>query len=115
MLNQWRVSHRMECKMNEYQLRLKFLIVEAYDRKKALLGSLKINLYLIWRGPYHINLPLSLPDSSEARIAFNFKISQSVHLVIENTETVMLPNTKKDSKELYTFWIEPIVVAWRCR
>lgn len=80
-----------------------------------MLGSLKINLYLIWRGPYHISLPFSLDGSKEARISFNFKISQSVHLLIENIETAMMPDTKKDSKELYTFWMEPIVMIERYR
>jgi hypothetical protein len=57
---QWRVSHQIESKMTEYDLRMKFLVIEAYDKHKRVLGSININLYLIWRGPCHLNLPLML-------------------------------------------------------
>lgn len=95
--------------MTEYELRNKFLDVEAFSRQKQVLGSLTVNLFQIWRGPYHLNLPLCLPDSPDTRVSFNFKISQGVHIQIDTIETQMLPITKKDSRELYTFWIEPIV------
>ena len=48
----------MEHHLTEYDLRVKFLVVEAVDRSKQVLGSLNVNLYQIWRGPYHLNLPL---------------------------------------------------------
>ena len=51
----------MESEMTEYDLRLKFLVIEALDKTKQVIGQLKINLYLIWRGPYHLNLPIDLP------------------------------------------------------
>ena len=63
---------------------MKFLTVQAIDKQKKVLGSISVNLYLIWRGPYHINLPMSLPDSVDNRVSFNFKISQGVHIQIEN-------------------------------
>ena len=74
----------MEGKLTEYDLRTKFLMIEAIDRSKQTLGELKVNLFLIWRGPYHINLPIEMKESAEARVSFNFKISQSVHFEIEN-------------------------------
>lgn len=86
----------MECNLTEYDLRVKFLQVEAVDRSKQVLGSINVNLFQIWRGPYHINLPLELPDSKDARISFNFKISQGVHIQIDNLSTSMLPKTRKN-------------------
>lgn len=59
---------------------MKFLSIEAHDKQKRVLGSISINLYLIWRGPYHMYLPFYLPDSPDNRISFNFKISQAVHI-----------------------------------
>jgi hypothetical protein len=58
---QWRITHRMECQLNEYDLRTKFLVVEAINRSKETLCSIKVNLYQIWRGPYHLNLPMDMP------------------------------------------------------
>jgi hypothetical protein len=82
---QWKITHRMECQLTEYDLRVRFLTLEAVDRNKQVIGTIKINLYHIWRGPFRINLPLEMPDSSETRISFNFKISQTLHLQMENT------------------------------
>jgi hypothetical protein len=45
---------------NEYELRRKFLEIEAYNLKKQVIGSLKINLYMIWTGPYHLDFKLPL-------------------------------------------------------
>jgi hypothetical protein len=53
----------MEHQLTEYDLRVKFLEVEAVDRSKQILGKFNVNLYHIWRGPYHLNLPLELPTS----------------------------------------------------
>ena len=75
----------MEHQWTEYDLRMKFLIVEAVDRSKQVLSTLQVNLYQIWRGPYHLNLPLELPESIDARLSFNLKISQSVHIQIDNS------------------------------
>ena len=88
--------HHMETTLTEYDMRKKFLKIEAVDRSKQILGNLSINLYHIWRGPYHINLPLDMPDAKDARISFNFQISQSIHIHIENIETIMKPKTRKN-------------------
>lgn len=77
--------------MNEHQLRKKFLVLEAYNSHKHLLGSLKMNLYSLWTGPYHLDFQLEMEKCKTARISFNFKLSQGVHLTFENLETEMIP------------------------
>jgi hypothetical protein len=81
--------------MNEYQLRKKALEVTAYNKSKTPIGSLKINLFNIWVGPYHLDFKLELEKCPTTRISFNFKISQGIQLKIDNVLTEMIPNETK--------------------
>jgi hypothetical protein len=73
--------------MTEYDLRKKFLMVEAVNRRKEVIGVLKFNLYTIWIGPFHLDFIMDLKGGSNCRISFNFRISQGLHFKLENTET----------------------------
>ena len=51
------------------------------------MGTLRINLYVLWTGPYHIDFNMPLKEAKEARISLNAKISQGVMMKIQNIET----------------------------
>lgn len=51
------------------------------------LGSLKINMYLISVGPYHLDFEIPMNAANKPRISFDFKISQVVNIRID-TEKV---------------------------
>lgn len=51
------------------------------------LGSLKINMYLISVGPYHLDFEIPMNATNKPRISFDFKISQVVNIRID-TEKV---------------------------
>ena len=76
----WRINHTFDFMMNEYELRKKFLVVEAINKKKEVIGMLKFNMYTIWMGPFHLDFLLDLNSYNPCRISFNFRISQGVHL-----------------------------------
>jgi hypothetical protein len=105
----WKIAHVFEFYMTEYELRNKFLVVEAYDCHKAFLGSLKINMYVLWVGPYHLDFRLELPKAHNCRISLNFKISQGLHLTIDNLSTEMVPLEPKFIEDRFTFTIEAVV------
>jgi hypothetical protein len=77
--------------MTEYELRKKFLIVEALNKKKEIVGILKINVYTIWIGPYHLDFNMELKGYNNCRISFNFRISQGLHLKLDNIQTEFIP------------------------
>ena len=89
--------------MNEFQLRRKFLEVSALGNKKEVLATLRINLYTIWTGPYHLDFSLPLKNSTNCRVSFNLKISQGIHFKLQNTLTEMLPVTPKREGQTFTF------------
>lgn len=55
---QWKVNHGFDFYMNEHQLRKKFLVLEAYNSHNHMIGSLKLNMYSLWTGPYHLDFNL---------------------------------------------------------
>jgi hypothetical protein len=77
--------------MTEYELRNRFLLVEAVDGRGETVGRLKMNMFTLWTGPYHQDFALRTIKPGNCRISFNFKISQGIHMKISNTYTEMLP------------------------
>lgn len=94
--------------MTEYELRKRFVTVEVLKRGKVV-GQLRINLFTIWTGPYHLDFSLPLPESAATRISLNFKISQSIHFSLINTRTQLLPNDPKFLEDRLTYSLEAIV------
>jgi len=43
-------------------------------------GLLKINLYLLATGPFHQDFAISMQKDNNARLSFNFKISQFIKM-----------------------------------
>lgn len=100
---------------NEYELRKKFLEVEAFNIKKQVMGSLRINMYIIWTGPYHLDFKLPIKDCKTCRVSFNFKMSQGITVKIQNTSTEMLPNQPKTEGQRFTYTLSAIVFVCLCR
>lgn len=68
-----------------------FLKVEAINIKKEIVGSLKMNMFTLWVGPYHQDFKLDTVNGRNCRISFNFKMSQGIHIKLANTFTQMIP------------------------
>lgn len=66
--------------MTEYEIRKKFLTITFLDKNSLSVGSLKINLYLLATGPFHQDFAISLQKDTNARVSFNFKISQFIRM-----------------------------------
>jgi hypothetical protein len=77
--------------MTEYELRQRFLVVEAMDCHGAVLGKLKLNMFTLWNGPYHLDFALPPIKGGNWRVSFNFKISQGIHIRIANAYTQVMP------------------------
>lgn len=60
------------------------------DGHGTVLAKLKLNMFSLWNGPYHLEFALPLNDAN-CRISFNFKISQGIHIRIVNTYTQITP------------------------
>lgn len=85
--------------------------MEAVNRRKEVIGTLRLNIYTIWIGPYHIDFLMELKGSSTCRINFNFRISQGLELKLENTYTEMIPIQPKVEGTRLTFTMEAIVLT----
>lgn len=70
---------------------------------------LKINLYTIWIGPYHLDFIMELKGGKNCRISFNFRISQGLHFKLDNTETEFIPLQPKIQGTRLTYTMEAIV------
>lgn len=101
--------------MTEYQLRNKFLVIEAYNTHDKLLGSLRMNMYVLWVGPYHLDFHFDLPKAPNCRISLNFKISQGLHLTIDNLSTELIPLEPKFLEDRFTYTIEAVVNLHKLR
>lgn len=66
--------------ITEYEMRKKFLVINFFDKEKAEVGSLKINLYLLANGPFHQDFAINLKDDPAARLSFNLKIAQIIKM-----------------------------------
>jgi hypothetical protein len=60
----------------------------------TVIGTLKINMYLICVGPYHLDFEIPMNIPSRPRISFDFKISQVANMRIE-TESAEIYNMKE--------------------
>lgn len=65
-----------------------------FDQDKHLIGSLKINLFLLATGPYHQDFAIQLSKAENARISFNLKIAQEVAVKLQVQEATMIPKDK---------------------
>lgn len=70
---------------------------------------LKINVYTIWIGPYHLDFSMELKGSKNCRISFNFRISQGLHFKLDNTETEFIPVQPKIEGTRLTYTMETLV------
>jgi hypothetical protein len=95
--------------MTEYELRRKFVVIEVRNRRKEVLGVLKLNLFTLWTGPYHLDFQLALPNSPQCRLSLNFKISQGISLAIRTLKAQLLPSEGKGLQERFTMSAEAIV------
>ena len=67
--------------MNEYQLRKNCLYISVQNQLQKRVAFLKINLYLIATGPFHLNLAVNWGETS-GRISFDLKMSQIISLQV---------------------------------
>lgn len=74
----------------------------------AVIGSLRINTYLICIGPYHLDFEVPMNIQSKPRVSFDFKISQVVNMRID-TKNVEVYNMKEFVGEEYAFSLKTIV------
>lgn len=72
-------------------------------------------MFVLWVGPYHLDFKMELPKSPNCRISLNFKISQGIHLTIDNLATEMVPIEQKFMEDRFTYSIEAIVSFMLCR
>lgn len=56
---QWKSKEKFVILLNAWDLRRKFLIIEATDEKGKIISTLKMNLYKIAIGPYHHDFRLT--------------------------------------------------------
>lgn len=92
----------------DYEIRCAFLIVHVIDENEAVLGLLKINLYLICTGPYHQDFMLEFKGGKMGRISFDFKVSQLIEVSLESLETE-INLLKKHPGENFAYSIKTIV------
>ena len=83
---QWKLKEKFCFFPTAYELRCKFLIVEALDEKGKIISSMKINLFMIATGPYHHDFSFNI-GKTPARLQFDFKISQYIDTKIICNET----------------------------
>ena len=95
--------------MNEYQLRKKFLILEAIGPDNKIQGTLKINFHTIWAGPFHQDFLMDLQVGKSCRVSFNCRISQGIHMKLSNTLTQFIPSDTIINGTRLTFTMEAIV------
>lgn len=72
-------------------------------------------MFVLWVGPYHLDFKMELPKSPSCRVSLNFKISQGIHLTIDNLATEMVPIEQKFMEDMFTYSIEAIVSFMICR
>ena len=86
------------------------MLISLFDQDNRLLGSLKINLYLLATGPYHQDFAIPLSKADNARISFNLKIAQEVGLKLQVEEAEMIPNDKElFPADIFAFGLSSIV------
>lgn len=61
------------------------------DGRGTELDKLKLNMFSLWNGPYHLDFPFPSLKGGNGRISFNFKISQGIHIRIANNYTQIMP------------------------
>ena len=93
-LTQWDIYHEFDFKASEYDLRKEFMLLTIFDQENHLLGSLKINLFLLATGPYHQYFAIPLSKADKARISFNLKIAQEVVVKLQVKEATMIPKDR---------------------
>jgi hypothetical protein len=74
----------------------------------GVVGFLRINMYLICVGPYHLNFEIPMGTPSPPRISFDFMVSQVVHMRIDTLET-QIYNMKEVLGEEYAFSLKTLV------
>jgi len=90
-------------------MRRTFVTIEVSDKFKNVIGNLRINMYVIWTGPYHLDFKMELPKAKLCRISLDFKISQNIHLKIQNLMTELKPIEKVFLNDRFTFFISATV------
>jgi hypothetical protein len=83
--------------------------------KGEVVGRLKMNMFMLWTGPYHLDFKLETVKAGNCRISFNFKISQGIHIKITNPYTEMAPLQEVFAGERFAYSIEAIVDYWLSR
>lgn len=92
----------------DYEIRKAFLVVHAIDQGESIVGSLKINLYLICTGPYHQDFMMEFKNGKIGRISFDFKVSQLIELSLQSLQAE-INLLKKHPGENFAFSIKTIV------
>ncbi len=101
----------LQFKATLYEMRQKFITITIADDQNKLMGSLKINLYLLATGPYHQDFSVPLPKAPGARISFNLKIAQNVKIRIRLNEVKLIPKNKEFPGDMFAFGMRSIVLA----
>lgn len=70
------------------------MVLSFFNEEQHLLGTLKINLYLLATGPYHQDFSVALEKAENARISFNLKIAQEILIKLKVNEAEMIPKDK---------------------
>ena len=77
-----------------YELRKQFATLSVCDKEGKVINSLKINMYLLATGPYHLDFGIPLPDAPNTRISFDLRISQEVKMRIKVNEAELTPKDR---------------------
>lgn len=99
--------------MNEYQLRKSYLEVGVHSQTQQRVAYLKINLYLIATGPFHINLAVDW-GTTTGRISFDLKMSQIINLQVAS-RSALIELARSHPGEYFSYSIKTIVATARLR
>lgn len=102
----------MRVRLTEYELRKKFVYITVYQAVTAevKVAELKLNLFLIATGPYHLDFPIRYTNKTEGRVSIDVRINEVVDVrVVSRSASVTLLEDRRD--EVFTYTLKSVVEA----